>query len=134
LLPDFDEVWAVYDKDDFPADRFNTAVRLAEQNGIESGHSNQSFELWYVLHFQLLENALHRSHYIKTLSKILNFKYGKNDVRVVTFLFQKGNVRQAIEWAKELELNSIGATPSNSCPATKVYLLVGRLLAYARQD
>lgn len=133
LLPDFDEVWAVYDKDDFPAERFNTAVRLAEQNGIESGHSNQSFELWYVLHFQLLENALHRSDYIKTLSKILNFKYEKNDLRVVTFLFQKGNVRQAIEWAKELERNNLGATPSNSIPATRVYQLVERLLAYSGQ-
>jgi hypothetical protein len=134
LLPDYNEVWAVYDKDDFPANRFNTAVRLATQNDIESGHSNQSFELWYVLHFQFLQNALHRGDYITTLSRILNFKYEKNDLNVIKFLFQNGNVRQAIEWAKELEANNLGVTPANSCPYTRVYLLVERLLEYVKHD
>lgn len=134
LLPDYDEVWAVYDKDDFPANRFNTAVRLAAQNNIESGHSNQSFELWYVLHFQFLQNALNRRDYITTLSKILKFKYEKNDLNVIKVLFDKGNVRQAIEWARELEENNTGTTPANSCPTTRVYVLVERLLEYVKHD
>jgi hypothetical protein len=134
LLPDYNEVWAVYDKDDFPANSFNTAVRLAVQNNIESGHSNQSFELWYVLHFQFLQNALHRSDYVTILSRILKFKYEKNDLNVVKFLFQHGKVRQAIEWARELEENSSGATPANACPTTRVYVLVERLLDYVKHD
>lgn len=133
-LPKYDEVWAVFDKDDFPANRFNSAVRLAAQFNIESGHSNQSFELWYVLHFQFLQNSLHRSDYIRTLSNILGFKYEKNDLNVIKVLFDKGNVRQAIEWAKELEKNCTGATPANSCPTTRVYLLVKRLLDYVKHD
>ncbi len=44
-LPNFDEVWAVYDKDDFPPERYHQAIKFAEENGIESAHSNQSFEL-----------------------------------------------------------------------------------------
>ena len=134
LLPDYDEVWAVYDKDDFPANRFNTAVRLAAQNNIESGHSNQSFELWYILHFQFLQNALHRRDYITILSRILKFTYQKNDLNVIKVLFNKGNVRQAIEWAKELDENSTGTSFANSCPTTKVYVLVERLLDYIKHD
>lgn len=133
LLPDYDEVWAIYDKDDFPTNRFNSAVRLAKENDIESGHSNQSFELWYVLHFQFLQNALHRNDYIGILSKILGFKYEKNDLKVISMLFSKGNVRQAIQWAKILEQNCRGLTPTNSCPFTRVYVLVERLLEYTKQ-
>lgn len=134
LLPDYDEVWAVYDKDDFPATRYNSAVSLARRENIESGHSNQSFELWYILHFQFLQNALHRSDYITTLSKILKFKYEKNDMNAVKALFEKGNVKRAITWAKALEAMHVGATPANSCPYTRVYVLVERLLKYTKHD
>lgn len=128
LLPNFDEVWAVYDKDDFPERRYNEAIAFAMQNNVESGHSNQSFELWYVLHFQFLQNALHRSEYIKILSKILKFKYEKNDLKVIHLLFSKGNVRRAIKWAKSL--NKITSTPAKTCPHTRVHILVERLLEY----
>ncbi len=132
LLPDYDEVWAVFDKDDFPAKRFNAAVQLAADNSIESGHSNQSFELWYVLHFQFLQTALHRKDYIKILSGILKTSYRKNDKSVIKILFDKGDVRQAIEWAKALESQSNGITPANACPTTRVHVLVERLLEYVK--
>jgi tetratricopeptide (TPR) repeat protein len=60
--------------------------------------------------------------------------YEKNDLNVVKFLFQHGKVRQAIEWARELEENSSGATPANACPTTRVYVLVERLLDYVKHD
>ena len=134
LLPDYDEVWAIYDKDDFPATRYNSAIRLARRENIESGHSNQSFELWYILHFEFLQNALHRSDYITKLSKILQFKYEKNDLKAVKALFEKGNVRRAITWAKALEAMHVGSTPVNSCPYTRVYVLVERLLKYTKKE
>lgn len=129
-LPQYDEVWAVFDKDDFPASRYNEAISLASRNGIESGHSNQSFELWYVLHFQFLQSALHRNDYITTLTDQLGFKYTKNTSKVVDELFRIGNVKQAIKWARELESIHIDKTPSDSCPYTRVYVLVERLLQY----
>ncbi|MBA4257838.1 MAG: abortive phage infection protein [Chitinophaga sp.] len=134
LLPDYDEVWAIYDKDDFPATRYNSAIRLARRENIESGHSNQSFELWYILHFEFLQNALHRSDYITKLSKILQFKYKKNDLKAVKALFEKGNVRRAITWAKALEAMHVGSTPANSCPYTRVYVLVERLLKFTKKE
>lgn len=130
LLPKFNEVWAVYDKDDFPAKRYNQAVSLAKQESIQSGHSNQSFELWYVLHFQYLTSASHRSSYIKILTKQLGFKYEKDDINVVKHLFENCNVKQAIKWAKKLEKMHVGKTPSLSCPSTNVYKLVEILNKY----
>jgi hypothetical protein len=134
LRPNFDEVWAVFDKDDFPSVRFNKAVQLATQNKIKSGHSNQSFELWYVLHFQFLQTALHRRDYITILSRNLGFKYKKNDLTVVEYLFTNCNIPQAIKWAKQLSKSQVGLTPSKSCPSTQVYKLVKQLLSYTQHD
>lgn len=132
LLPNFDQVWAVYDKDDFPPERYNGAIQLAENNGINSGHSNQSFELWYVLHFQYLQSDLHRSDYIKILTKKLGFKYEKNDKKVVKYLFEKCDVKQAIQWAKQLEELHIDQSAEQACPSTQVYKLVEQFLAYCK--
>ncbi|HTK17992.1 MAG TPA: RloB family protein [Mucilaginibacter sp.] len=129
-LPNYDEVWAVFDKDDFPADRYNAAVQLARNSGIESGHSNQSFELWYVFHFQFLQNALHRDHYIKILTRHLKFKYTKNTEKVIEKIARTGNEAQAILWAEQLEHMHAGVSPSDACPYTRVYVLVDRLRKY----
>lgn len=132
VLPNYDEVWAIYDKDDFPNERYHEAISLCEEFNINSGHSNQSFELWYVLHFQFLQSALHRSDYIKILSKILGFKYEKNDSKIVDIINTKGNVKQAIKWAIELDKLHEDSSESNSCPSTKVYKLVESLLNYMK--
>jgi hypothetical protein len=129
-IPPFDQVWAVYDKDDFPASRYNKAVSLSEQAGISSAHSNQSFELWYVLHYEYLQSALHRKDYIGKLTGYMGFRYTKNTLKVVKQLFATGNVKLAIERAKLLEVLHAGKTPSNSCPQTAVYKLVEALMAY----
>ena len=47
----YDSVWAVFDKDSFPDDKFNQAIKKAEANGIGCAWSNEAFELWYVYHF-----------------------------------------------------------------------------------
>jgi hypothetical protein len=132
LLPPYNEVWAVFDKDDFPNERYDNAVTKAQQFGIEPGVSNEAFELWYILHFQLLETALKRQQYFDILSDILGFKYAKNSQDVVQLLFEKGNIKRAIGWARHLEDMHAGLTPSESCPYTRVYLLVENLLTYSK--
>jgi hypothetical protein len=132
--PDYDEVWAVYDKDDFPASRYNEAVRLSEEKGIKSAHSNQSFELWYVLHFRDLQAGVGRKDYIRILSKeILKDKYKKTNPDIPEFMFTQGKVKQAIKLAKALDENwkEKRKTPADSCPHTRVYMLVEKLLEYA---
>ena len=132
INPNFDEVWAVFDKDDFPARRFNEAVILAEQQGIKSGHTNQAFELWYVLHFQYLNTALNRGDYFKILSNRFKKKYQKNNEEIVALLFEKGNVKQAIEWAKDLIAMHKNVTPADACPSTQLHILVEKLLTYSK--
>ena len=62
---EFDRVWAVFDKDDF--NDFNDAIQLAKKNHILCAWSNESFELWYYLHFQYLDTGISRSQYIEKM-------------------------------------------------------------------
>ncbi len=126
LLPNFDEVWVVFDKDDFPAKRFNGAIQLANNELIKLAYSNEAFELWYILHFQYLDAAVNRTRYIEILKGILG-NYQKNNAQMYQILKQKGDETKAILWAKKLfeELN-IG-NPSEEKPTTLVYRLVERL-------
>jgi hypothetical protein len=64
----FDQVWCVLDKDSFPAQNLNRALQLAKNNDIHVAYSNQSFELWYLLHFDYLDAALPRTRYIEKLT------------------------------------------------------------------
>jgi hypothetical protein len=132
--PPYDEVWAVFDKDDFPAESFNGAIALAKANGIEYAASNEAFELWYVLQYQYLDVAIRREQYFEILSKILGFPYEKNRPEVVKHLFERGNFRRAIQWAKKLEQLHDGKPPAESCPSTRVYLLVEKLAEYLGMD
>ena len=43
-----DQIWAVFDRDAHP--RFEEAVRLCEQHGVEVARSDPCFELWLILH------------------------------------------------------------------------------------
>lgn len=46
---DFDEVWCVFDVDEFQD--VQRAVDMAREEGIETAVSNPCFELWLILHF-----------------------------------------------------------------------------------
>ena len=47
----YDQVWCVFDKDDFNDNDFNSAIQIAEANNFGVAYSNQSFEYWLILHF-----------------------------------------------------------------------------------
>lgn len=63
----YNQNWVVFDKDDFPENNFNSAILSARQNGFEVAYSNQAFEFWFLLHFNLYQGALHRSRYEKNV-------------------------------------------------------------------
>jgi hypothetical protein len=128
--PDYDEVWAVYDKDDFPAKDYRAAIELARKEGIESGHSNESFELWYVLHFADLEAAVGRKVYIERLSNVLKVDYKKSDATIAPLIHKNGNINKAIARGYQLEQLHAGTAAANASPYTRVYVLAERLMAY----
>jgi hypothetical protein len=129
-LPPYDEVWAVYDKDDFPDKNYHDAIDLAGREGIYSAHSNESFELWYILHFEYLQSALKRTDYITKLSKHLGVKYTKNSRKITELIQKQGDLKQAILRAVKLEKLHENRKPAAACPTTKVYILVERLMAH----
>ena len=51
----YNQNWVVFDKDDFSENDFNSAILSARQNGFEVAYSNQAFEFWFLLHFNLYQ-------------------------------------------------------------------------------
>lgn len=133
----FTQVWVVYDKDDFPAGNFNDVVEkckkvTSDETVYRAAWSNESFELWFVLHFEYSQSALNRKAYEKKTSRLLEKNglgpYEKN--RTDMFSILKPYVRDAIRNAKKLERVNEGKTPTESNPGTNVHKLVEKLLPY----
>lgn len=124
---DFKEAWCVFDRDSFKKERVKSALEAAKQNNINVAFSNESFELWYILHFDYLDTKITRSKYTQILSKRLGKKYKKNDSEMYQLLLQ--HQKTAIERAKRLhsEMLPPGACEHDSYPYTTVYELVERL-------
>lgn len=133
-LPPYDEVWAVFDRDSFPAKRVNGAIELAVQNNIHQGFSNEAFELWYILHFQYLDTAISRNQYIDILNSIftknLGIRYEKNDPNVYDYLEDIGDKELAKKYAARLRSIFTAETPADSIPMTTIDELVSSLDEY----
>ena len=127
---DYDQTWCVFDKDDFPDEYFNQAIALAERNQVAVAYSNQAFELWYVLHFDYLHNALTRADYIRILDERLGHKYEKNS----TTMYDEIRDRQttAIKYARNLLSEYNPPRPAKDDPSTTVHLLVEQLVKYSK--
>lgn len=132
----YDQVWCVFDKDSFPDNDFNTAVDLARNKNCGIAYSNESFELWYILHFEYLNSQIGRDSYIDKLNKIFKSKqsegfpdsYKKNDSNIYRMLKPYQNT--ALKNAKRLSQDyQSEATPSaaQQFPVTYVYKLVEEL-------
>lgn len=130
VLPNFDEVWAIFDRDDFPPERINESIALANRENVEVGFSNQAFELWYVLHFQYLDADLHRSQYFEILSRELKMRYEKNSKKIVRLINEKGDANLAIERAERLCEAFDHIYDHKNAPLTTVYKLVQKLISY----
>ncbi len=131
----FDQVWAVFDKDDF--DDFNEAIRKAEEKGIRCAWSNEAFELWYCLHFEHLTSGISRVDYISKIQEHIrkksgesDFRYGKGNKGIYSLLQQYGNEVLAKKNAKRLRELHSGTNYSKHNPCTMVDLLVDELEKY----
>ncbi len=119
------EVWAVFDKDDFPVSDFEKAVQLAMENHIKYAYSIESFELWYLLHFNYYDTGMSRSVYIEKLSSLLGKTYRKNDVTMYKTLSRK--MHTALKNASTLYTRQCCKPIAEQNPVTLVFLLVQKL-------
>lgn len=121
---DYSQVWCVFDKDDFTDESFNTACQKAKDNNIEIAYSIESFELWYVLHFNYHQSQSHRDEYLEILENILG-SYEKNDPNIVEKLYANGgSVTRAIAFAEKLEEHLSHLPFSQRNPSTNLHKLV----------
>ena len=79
-LDDKDEIWVVFDVDNFFNNNekylFGQAIKKAKDNDIKIAMSNQCFELWYILHFEYRNIELHRDK----MEEIINKHFIKNNL------------------------------------------------------
>lgn len=123
----YDQVWCVFDKDDFLIQDFNLAIQKAQQNKIRVAYSNQAFELWYLLHFNYFDAALSRNAYIQKLDQYLaSFGgYKKNDQNIYNKLIEKQ--QDAIRNSQRLLSCYDPSNPGRDDPSTTVHYLVEEL-------
>ena len=141
----YGHVWVVFDKDDFDDNQFNSAISQAQSRGYKVGWSNESFELWFVLHFEHLVSGIGREQYNEKLTKYFNEynifskykikgdRYDKNIEMIFEILCECGDMKKAIKRAEKLinVWNEGGVTlPSKMKPATTVFELVAELGKY----
>lgn len=127
---DYDQVWCVFDRDSFPADQFNGALRLAEKHKFRVAYSNEAFELWYLLHFAFIDAAISRSAYPDRLTQLLGHPYQKNLVALYGELRERQPT--AIQNAERLLGRYQPPCPERDNPSTTVHLLVKELNRFVR--
>ncbi len=126
----YDNYWVVFDKDDFTDQNFNDAIKLAEENGFNVAYSNQAFEYWFLLHFNLYEGAIDRGRYRQMLTKHFGEEYSKG-ATFASKIYNKLLPLQpvAISNARYVHSN-ITTTPAKAESSTTVYMLVEELNKY----
>lgn len=126
---EYDQVWCVFDRDDWPVDNFNGALSSARAREIRVAWSNEAFELWYLLHFHYHDTAIPRSEYMTRLGSLLGRAYRKNRSDMYTELFDKMDV--ALKNAERLFDQYHPSNPAQDNPSTTVHLLVMELRRFA---
>lgn len=127
----YDQCWVVFDKDDFPASDFNQAILLAQRNGFRVAYSNQAFEYWFLLHFNLYQGPLHRNCYANMLTKLTGIPYSKNEGFGATMYNRLVRLQpQAIRNAATVLANVSQGNPAMEESSTTVHYLVAELNKY----
>ena len=134
----YDRVWAVFDKDEFPAKDFNDAITLGTQNGIEVAWSNEAFELWYLYHFHNVTTGVSRKQYEEKISIAVNsspkykskkkYKYAKNDPNNFEIMTTYGSMDAAMKYAETKHCEYTDTRYAIQNPCTTVYRLVRQLI------
>jgi hypothetical protein len=126
--PDTDTTWAVFDRDidiKKPNDKetFNEALALAARNGINVAYSNDSFELWFLLHFQAVSTEMHRDVICEKLKIHLgHYEHGDDIFELIS-----DKHPEAVKRAAQMLRVSDNLSPVEANPSTTVHLLTEEL-------
>jgi hypothetical protein len=133
---EYNEVWCVFDMDvrrgaDEFAD-FDNAINKALDLGYKAAYSNDAFELWFYLHYNLTNAQQLRTFYYTELGKRFGINYVRDGkkynfcIQIYSILNKDINSSQqnAIDRAKALFEEQKHLTYHEQNPITKVYELV----------
>lgn len=125
---EIDEAWVVLDRDANPLNRvdkahFNRALELAKINNIHVAYSNDTFELWILLHYQDLWAATHRDQLYKKLSTHRNQKYEKP-----LDLYEEIQPFRPVALKRAAKLLKSEQSPADCNPSTTIHILVEKLI------
>lgn len=140
---EYDQIWCVFDKDDFSIESFNQAVILGQSKNFKIAYSNQAFEYWLILHFEDHQGgAMHRNQYKNKLNAYLHafgLKYDGNSKIITDEIFdvlmsldEKGKARISLAWEraeriyKQCDENNLAKAESS----TAVFKLVEEIQKY----
>lgn len=129
---EYDSVWIVFDKDNFPDEAFNNAILAAPKDGISVAWNNPSIELWYLLHLVDTTKELTPEACINEIEKIMkrqikSFKYDKASSNF-SWLNREVNQSKAIKRAKLLQQLKTDKPYAKQNPCTTVDKLVCQLI------
>jgi len=142
-----DQKWCVFDKDDFNADQFDNTIHKAESKGFKVAWSNQSFEYWFVLHFEDHQgSAIDRTDYRDKINQYITnekAKYNLDGNKHVTEGFfqelcgidqftRKRRIDLAIKRAKRIHDSKKDSPPWTSESCTTVYELIESIMQYGK--
>lgn len=133
----YQNIWLVYDKDDFPEDSFDNtqfSVEGREDKRYKVAWSNECIELWFLLHFQDYGADNGREQYKKLLNQ--KFEYSKTREDLYDVIMKNGSLTDAKRRAKclyESYKESGVKSPSDMVPATRMYELIEELEQYIHE-
>jgi hypothetical protein len=146
-LGNYDQVWCVFDKDDFNDNNFNSAIQIALANNFGVAYSNQSFEYWLILHFNDHQGGgMHRDNYNDKINEHLKpFKvtYDGNGTKLIEEDFfelldgiddktSRKRAELAIDRAERNYNHFDHTNPAREESSTTVFRLVRELLKYVQ--
>ncbi|RYU93290.1 RloB family protein [Emticicia agri] len=144
---DYDEVWCVFDMDinyeEKQKEDFNSAIHkiaYGRDRRFKVAYSNDSFELWFLLHYKNVEEQQLRGYFYDKLSELWEINYEKEGKKLefCKNIYEKldkdtrAEQEEAINRARRQFESVEHLSPHEQNPVTKVYLLVEELNKHLR--
>ena len=148
IYKDFEYKWIVIDRDSqrvngggHKKEDFNNALNNAQSSksnlNVEVAYSNDSFELWYLLHFDYRNTAISRDDIVKQVIKRLKeiephkfSKLNKDNIKQENYTKSIFDILKPLQDIAIRNANKLlasygeGHNPESDNPSTKVHLLV----------